>query len=724
MNTGLLALMSLFILTTGHSICYAQGDKANRLINEKSPYLLQHAYNPVNWYPWSDEAFEKAKKEDKPIFLSIGYSTCHWCHVMEDESFSNQEIANILNQHFVAIKVDREERPDIDNYYMKAVMTMIGQGGWPLNVFITPEKKPFFGGTYFPPENKFGLRGLGSILISVHQAWEQEREALLSSSDRLQAAINKRSAVTDTSQFSIDQLIIKKAAAELISNFDKNYGGSKGSPKFPIPHNYTFLLHYWLNTADQEAKNMVMYTLSQMAKGGIYDQLEGGFHRYSTDEQWRVPHFEKMLYDQALISRLFTEAYLIDNNEAFKHTAKQTIDFVLKRFQSPEGGFFSAFDADSLNFQGIKEEGAFYVWTYEEINKALGKKDALVFCAYYGITEQGNAISDPHNMFRKKNVLYRAQTLEQTAIMFKLKLEQVEAILSQSRGKLIDLRLKRALPHCDDKVIVDWNSLMISSLAFASRVFDQPEYYNSAKKSADFVLDNMLDKNYRLMHRYRDNQTAIFGMIDDYVFFVQAMLDLYEAGFELKYLKAAIAINKVMLEDFWDKENNGLFFSSQNFNSVFPGQKEVYDGALPSGNAIAALNFIRLAKITKDSLLLEKAEDIFKVFYAQIEKMPSAFCQMMIAANMFDGGVKEIVIVGDSAESKELINTVFLRFLPNKSVVLKPPEKKLANQIVAVLPYLKDQISIENKPTVYICENFTCQAPIISKEVLQKILGK
>jgi len=511
----------------------------NRLAYEKSPYLLQHANNPVDWYPWGEEAFAKAKKEDKPIFLSIGYSTCHWCHVMEHESFENPEIARILNEHFVSIKVDREERPDIDNIYMQAVMMLTGSGGWPMSLFLTFEKMPFVGGTYFPPESKWGQPGFKDILSSINDLWKSDRKKALATGQAITETLEARSTREANSTMPLDEETLHAAYNYFQQNFDPQYGGFGQSPKFPSSHNLSFLLGYWKRTGEAAALAMVEKTLQDMARGGMYDHLGGGFHRYSTDQYWHVPHFEKMLYDQAILAKTYLEAFQVTGNQVYAKTAREIFDYVLRDMCDTEGGFYSAEDADSLppTGQGTnssrsgqaheKKEGAFYVWGYDEIKIILNEEEAEILNFFYGVLAHGNVRQDPHDEFGDNNILYIAKDLKKTAHQFQKETSDIQKILNKAREKLFLVRSKRPRPYLDDKILVDWNGLMISSLAFGSRVLNEPRYAQAAEKSTQFILTQLVRDDGRLLHRYRDGEAAILGTIEDYAFFIHGLIDLY-----------------------------------------------------------------------------------------------------------------------------------------------------------------------------------------------------
>lgn len=699
---------------------------SNRLINEKSPYLLQHSHNPVDWYPWGDEAFEMARKEDKPIFLSIGYSTCHWCHVMENESFSNPDIAGIMNKYFVSIKVDREERPDIDNIYMSAVMALSGSGGWPLTVILTPDKKPFYGGTYFPPEDRWGRPGLKTILNSIADAWKNRRDEMLRSSESLVQAIKSQAASKSKENFALNEETLKEAYSQFSRSFDSGYGGFGASPKFPMGHSLSFLLRYWKRTDESRVLEIVEKTLTSMARGGIYDHIGGGFHRYSTDSQWRVPHFEKMLYDQAILSKAYLEAYQATGKMEYAQTAREIFEYVLRDMQYPEGGFYSAEDADSPDPQHPQEkkEGAFYLWSKDEIINILGKEQAGVFSYYFGAEPNGNAFSDPQGEFKGRNILYIAHNVEETASHFKKSTAEIEKVIKNSKEKIFVARSKRPRPHLDDKILADWNGLMISVLSFGSRVLDEPGYREAAERAAQFILNNLIDKEGRLLHRYRDGQAAITATIEDYAFFIYGLHDLYEATFNPQYLKEAKRLTHQMLRLFWDKEGAGFFFTAVDAEKLLLRQKEIYDGAIPSGNSIAALDLIRLSRLTMEKEFEETAETLFKIFSNEISQMPNAYAQMLIALDFALGPSREIVIAGEreSKDAIQMFHSIYARFIPNKVVAHRPTAGKEAEAVVSLIPFLKEQLPWEGKTTAYVCKNYVCNFPTTSVKKLEELL--
>lgn len=706
--------------------------QANRLINEKSPYLLQHAYNPVSWYAWSEEAFQKAKEEDKPVFLSIGYSTCHWCHVMERESFEDEYVAKIINTYFVPIKVDREERPDIDGVYMSAVQAMAGQGGWPLTVFLTPDKKPFFGGTYFPPYAKWGSPGLLDIMESIHHSFKTNRGQISESSQLLVDALTQHTANNESGQMTGE--IMVKAYEEFAQVYDHRFGGFGHSPKFPSSHNLSFLLRHWLRSKDDKALKMVEHTLTAMAQGGMYDHLGGGFHRYATDQQWQIPHFEKMLYDQAILARTYLEAYQITKNKFYADVAREIFDYVLREMTDPQGGFYCAQDADSLDpdiYKGKepsslvhpeKKEGAFYIFKESEIKEILGQDDVAVFNFCYGIKPDGNAHTDPHGEFTGKNIIFLEKSVEEAARHFKKQTAHIEEIIKRSKEKLYRARLSRPHPHLDDKVLTDWNGLMISSLAFGARVLNEEKYQQAAQKAAEFILNKLTDKTGRLLHRYRDGTSSIPGMIEDYAFFIHGLLDLYEATFEVAYLESAINLCALMSELFWDKQNGGFNFTASDAERLIFQQKEIYDGAIPSGNSMAALGLLRLYHLTVNRSYEEKARKIFEVFAQTINRRPSAYAQMMIALDFALGPTYEIVIasVNEGLEAKDMLGEIYKGFVPNK-VVLWYANTKL-EEIRKFAPFVENQKPLNNKPTAYVCQNHVCQLPTTDIAQLREML--
>ncbi|MGE3980954.1 MAG: thioredoxin domain-containing protein [Candidatus Omnitrophota bacterium] len=706
----------------------------NRLSREKSPYLLQHANNPVDWYPWSAEAFEKAEREDKPVFLSIGYSTCHWCHVMEHESFENEAIAKYLNEHFVSIKVDREERPDIDTIYMSAVQAITGSGGWPLSVFLGYDKKPFFGGTYYPPHAKWGSPGFLDLLVSIDHSWKNNRDKLFHSSLSLTKLLEENQpGQTDAQPLTDD--VFRVAFEQFNQSYDVQFGGFGYAPKFPTSHNLSFLLRLWKRTKNADALKMVETTLNRMVMGGMYDHLGGGFHRYSTDREWQIPHFEKMLYDQAILSRTLLEMYQIKKEPFYADTVREVFDYTLRDLRDQRGAFHSAEDADSVDpyeFLGMspdsrqileKKEGAFYLWTYDHVYELLSQEQADVVCYHYGIRKDGNAKSDPHGEFIGKNVLYIEQSLTETAEYLKLTTQDVQRVLKESKEILLKERSSRLRPHLDDKVLVDWNGLMISSLALGGKVLNEPRYLDAAEEAAQFILFN-LGKDGRLLHRYRDGQSAINGTLEDYAFFINGLLDLYETTFNMLYLKNAVQLQQKMSELFWDHQKGGFYLTAKDTEDLIYRPKEVYDGAIPSGNSMAALVLVRLYHITFDKEYQKRYDQLFQAFSKTIGQRPSAYSQFLIAFDFALGPAQEIVIAGSLQDQNmpTILGEVFQRFLPNKVIIHRDRDEAQAQEIIKISPFVKNQPSLNGKTTVYLCENYICQRPTNDSGELKKIL--
>jgi len=704
----------------------------NHLIKEKSPYLLQHAHNPVNWFPWGEEAFAKARAEDKPVFLSIGYSTCHWCHVMEEESFENKSVADALNEHFVSIKVDREERPDVDSVYMKAVMAMTGSGGWPMSVFLTPDLEPFYGGTYFPPENRYGRPGFLSILNALAGKWQAEREQMVKAGKELADALRADSETSAAAVHSLSDKTLETAFHQFESQYDHVLGGFGGAPKFPRSHVMSFLLRCWkrmkgVGAIHELPLQMSIKTLTEMAKGGMYDHVGGGFHRYATDAKWHIPHFEKMLYDQALIAKTYLEAYQVTNNEIFETVAKEIFEYVLRDMKSPDGAFYSAEDADSLPEQNSskKTEGAFYVWSEKEIVELLGDEKSKIFSFIFGVEPNGNAETDPQGEFTGKNILYSAYSAEEAAEKFSKSKLEIEKLIQESKEILFKTRAKRPKPHLDDKILTDWNGLMISALAYGSRVLKEPRYAQAAKEAADFILNKMKNPKSGLMHRYRDGEVAISGFLDDYAFFIDALLNLYEATFETRYLAEALHLTEEMNQLFWDEAGSGFFFSSSRSKKLITRSKEIYDGAIPSGNSAAALVLLRLGRMTMKPEFEKRARSIFNAFSAQLAQFPAGYPQMMIAFDFALGPSQEIVIAGDQKgkDVQKMADIIFRSFSPDKVVLFHSPNLKEASELEKIAPFVKNQGLVNGKVAVYICQNYSCELPVTNETDLKNKLG-
>ncbi len=668
--------------------------KPNRLIHEKSPYLLQHAYNPVDWYPWGDEAFAKARKENKPIFLSIGYSTCHWCHVMEHESFEKDEIAGLMNQYFVSIKVDREERPDIDKIYMTAVQATTGSGGWPMSVFLTPDLKPFYCGTYFPPESKYGRPGFKELLQRVHDVWEANHDGVVVQAQQITEALTQHATVRQT-EAKIDAGPLQLGFEQFQFGFDADHGGFGGAPKFPRPVVLNFLFRYFAHAQAAKpvppeatkARDMALFTLRKMGEGGMFDQLGGGFHRYSVDERWLVSHFEKMLYDQAQLLSSYIDAYQITHDPFFADIARRTCDYVLREMTSPDGGFYSAEDADS---EGI--EGKFYVWTREEIDKILGDR-ADAFCRAYGVTADGNW---EHGV----NVLHVAGP---DAGKF-----------AGERQKLFTVREKRVRPHRDEKILTAWNGLMLSALARAAQALDEPKYLAAAQRAASYVL----------AHRMKDGQLmrteAVPAMVEDYAFFANGLVDLYETDFNPQWLLKAFELSDTMLKLFYDPTDGGFFQTDGRDASVLVRSKEDYDGAEPSGNSMATLLLLRLAKFGDRAPHQEAAEKTLKLFGDHMRKASQVVPQMLCALDFYLSKPKQMVIAGkpDAEDTQVMLRAVRERYLPNK-IILVPDDR-----LTKLAPYTKDMKMTDRKATAYVCINYACQLPTTDRAVMLEQLLK
>jgi uncharacterized protein YyaL (SSP411 family) len=680
--------------------------KPNRLIHESSPYLLQHATNPVDWYPWGVDAFAKARKEDKPIFLSIGYSTCHWCHVMEHESFADEEVAALLNQYFVSVKVDREERPDIDQVYMTVTQTMTGRGGWPNNVFLTPDKKPFFAGTYFPKQTRWGLPGLMELLPKIAEIWQNDRENVLKSAEQITNLVASRGNSNPGDAF--DQSILDKARNQLADIYDSQYGGFGQAPKFPTPHILTFLLRRYHHNEDAQALAMVENTLTRMRLGGIYDHIGFGFHRYSTDGQWLVPHFEKMLYDQALLAMAYTEAYQATGKEFYARTIEEIFVYILRDMTSNEGGFYSAEDADS---EGV--EGKFYLWTLPQIQKILGKEETERFKKIYNLEDTGNFKTPETEQADGSNILHLKKTLPDLAAELGLTKKQFLQRQEKNREQLFQIRKKRVHPFKDDKILTDWNGLMIAALAKAGLALDEPRYIAAAIRAADFLMLKMQDKSRRLVKRYRKGIAGLPAHLDDYAFVVWGFLELYEATLEAIYLQEAIRLNDQMLEHFWDQQRGGLFMTANDSEKLLIRNKKIYDGAIPSGNSVAALNLLRLGHMTGSEDYLKKAEGISRAFSESVNRYPPGHTHLMAALDYALNPSYEVVIVGRPAakDTRAMLTALRKPFLPSKVVLLRPADKKAAAEIIRMAPYTKFMLSKDGRATAYVCTNFVCKLP-------------
>ncbi len=665
----------------------------NHLANEQSPYLLQHADNPVDWYPWGKEAFKKARELDRPIFLSIGYSTCHWCHVMEHESFEDDSVAKLLNDSFISIKVDREELPEIDHVYMSVCQAMTGGGGWPLTIVMTPAKEPFFAGTYFPKDKRGGRSGLFQILPMIADAWNSKRQDIMTSVGQVKNYLDQLNSKPAGNNFSTE--LINRAYDQFRNGFDEEYGGFFRAPKFPSPHNLIFLMRYHHSFDNKIALDMATKTLKQMRLGGIYDHIGFGFHRYSTDRHWLVPHFEKMLYDQAMIAMAYTEAYHITGEDIFAQTAREIFTYVLRDMTASEGGFFSAEDADSEG-----EEGKFYIWTEQEIKEVLGEDYGKEFNDIFSITTPGNYRDESSGKETRLNIPHLKNYNTNGSNEFE-----------SAREKLLNIREKRIHPLKDNKILTDWNGLMIAALAKAAIVLDEPVYLDAAEKAAEFVLHS-ISKGERLLKRYRNGVAALDAHLDDYAFMAWGLLELYEATFATKYLSQSLDLMNIMVEDFWDDKNGGFFLGSDQSEKLIVRSKTAYDGAIPSGNSVAVMNMVKLTRITGNTNWAELAEKTIRAFSEDVNRAPTGYT-LMLTGFMFDTqNSKEIVIVGDSRNrnTTKFLHTIRASYAPHKVLLFKDTSVS-DNRLEQLANWTSTQNSINGKPTAYVCKNFACNQP-------------
>jgi len=682
----------------------------NRLAEETSPYLLQHAYNPVQWYPWGPEAFEAAKRENKPIFLSVGYSACHWCHVMERESFENPQIAKIMNDHFINVKVDREERPDVDQIYMSAVQAMTDHGGWPMSVFLTPDLKPFFGGTYFPPEDRRGMAGFPRVLHGVNQAWMDRKDEILSSASDLTERIKQMGTVPPGTG-PLHEVLIEHASRALARIYDSIHGGFGSAPKFPHPMDLKLLLRRFGRSGESHPLQMARHTLEKLARGGIYDHLGGGFARYSTDHQWLVPHFEKMLYDNALLTSAYLEAFQITRDPEFSQVVRETFDYVLDRMTGSDGEIHATEDADS---EGV--EGKYYVWSLAEVIEVLGPERAKVFAAVYDVTEQGN--------WEHQNVLNLPKSITERAVELGLDDAALRRNLAEDRAKLLEAREKRVPPGKDTKVLTSWNGLMIGSLAEGSRVLQEPRYLEAARKAAGFILDRMRSDNGLLLHTYKDGRARFNGYLDDYSHFIDGLTRLFEVSGESRWLLSALELAQSMIDEFHDPVGGGFYYTGQNHEELIVRQKDYQDNALPSGNAMAATALARLGALTGRDDLNALARTTLEAVKLYLERAPMAMAQSLIALDFLLATPQEIVVVSgsDPEEFRAVLEGVYERFLPHKVVAPVPPGE-VEPALLQVLPLLAERSARNGRTTSYVCENFTCQEPVLGVEGIKTALA-
>jgi len=668
----------------------------NALIHESSPYLQQHAHNPVNWLPWGEDAFALARMQNKPVFLSIGYSTCHWCHVMEHESFEDPEVAELLNRYFVAIKVDREERPDIDAVYMHAAQMINGSGGWPLNLLLTPDKKPFYAATYLPKENRFGRIGLIDLARRIGEMWQHDRKRIEDSAESIGSALTRR--IDMAAPGEMDAGLINEAYLETAKSFDVGHGGFGGAPKFPTVQRLLFLLRYGSLRGKPEALTMVEKTLIAMQRGGIHDQLGGGFHRYSTDGNWLLPHFEKMLYDQAMLLMAYSEGWLTTGNQSFAETARDIAEYLLRDMRDSGGAFYSAEDADSEG-----EEGKFYVWTAEEIQLVLGKR-ADAFMQAYGVEQAGNFSDEATHQKTGANILHRSAAINSESF-------------AADRAKLLAVRDQRIHPFRDDKVLTDWNGMTIAALAFTGKVLDEPRYVQAAAQAADFMLNDVRDEKGELLHRWRGGKSAITGQREDYTSMVWGLTELYEADFDPRWLAEALKLNSIMLSRFRGKD--GGFYQTGEDDELIARPMDVFDAALPSGNAVAMHNLLRLSRLTGDADLAAEAATVADHFAGIAKRAPSGVLHLLSAVLMAESKGREIVLVGDRAsdDAKNMLHIIRQRYRPNDVVLWHDVE------IEQLAPFTRGQKTLDGKVTAYVCENFQCNLPVSSPSDLKELLN-
>lgn len=672
----------------------------NHLINETSPYLLQHAENPVDWYPWGEEAFEKARRENKPILLSIGYSACHWCHVMAHESFENEAIAQLMNEHFVNIKVDREERPDLDQIYMNAVQMMTHHGGWPMTVFLTPDGVPFYGGTYYPPQDRYNIPGFPRILLGVAEAYKERQDDIRETGASLITEL-RRLSETSGSDHPIEPELLDAAYAGMIRNYDTVNGGFGGAPKFPSAMALEFLLRTYARTGNRDALQMVGHTCRKMAEGGIYDQIGGGFHRYSTDSKWLVPHFEKMLYDNALLSRLYLHYFQVSDDQSARATVEGILDYVLREMTHPEGGFYSTQDADSEG-----HEGKFFVWEIKEIRDALGDIAAARFCDYYNITEAGN--------FEGKNIPNVTRRLEDVAVAHHISVAELQASLDESKRILFDLREKRIKPDRDEKILTAWNGLMMASFAEAGVVLNRTDYTAAARRNAEFMILN-LRQDGMLLRTWKDGRAKFNAYLEDYAFLAEGLLTLFETTGEFRWLTKSLALTVQMVAEFWDEDAGAFFFTGKSHENLIVRSKDFFDNATPSGNSVAAMLLLRLAILDGKENYRNLATATLREIADQTRRYPSGFGYALSAIDFLLSTPKEVAIVGNSPfDIEPMVREVWRQYLPNKVVA--------PSFGIDIIPLLEGRIAIKGQPTAYVCEHYTCQNPVTDMSELAAVL--
>lgn len=680
---------------------------SNRLASETSPYLLQHANNPVDWFPWGEEAFEAAREQNKPIFLSVGYSACHWCHVMEHESFENEEIAKLMNDWFINIKVDREERPDVDQIYMSAVQLITRRGGWPMSVFLTPDARPIYGGTYWPPKRRMNMSGFNEILHKIHHVWEHQPDDVETSAQQLHGAIHEM-ATPEMQPSMLDEKMLQNACDRLIQSADRKHGGFGMAPKFPHVMDLQVLLRCWKRFGNQEALDVVSLTLDKMAAGGIYDHLGGGFARYSTDAYWLAPHFEKMLYDNALLATVYLEAFQATNNGDYARIVRETLDYVLREMTQPEGGFYSTQDADSEG-----EEGKFYVWSEAEIVEALGKDRAEVFCDFYDVSNQGN--------WENTNILNRPKTISEVTSKWDKAEDELERLLSECRQTLFEIRSQRVWPGRDDKVLTSWNGLMIAAMAKAARILDEPGYATAANEAADFILETLRENDGRLLHTFKDGQARLNGYLDDYSCMIEALVELYQTTFESQRLADAISLATRMIEQFHDGDAGGFFYTSSDHEALITRNKDLHDNATPSGNNVAVTALLKLGRICDRQDFEDVAMSTLRAMGAVLAVQPQAAGHALIGVDFALGPAYEIAIVAPSREVQvEALQQITSQFLPN--IVLASRLDVEAEPTAELQALLGNRDCRDGQVTTYVCEHGTCREPLVGVAALTQFL--
>jgi uncharacterized protein YyaL (SSP411 family) len=676
----------------------------NRLVTETSPYLLQHQHNPVDWYPWGPEALERSRQEDKPILLSIGYSACHWCHVMAHESFENPEIARLMNQNFVCIKVDREERPDIDSIYMTAVQMMTGHGGWPLTVFLRPDLKPFYGGTYFPPSDRHGMPGFGRLLLAVSDSYQNRKAEVSASADAITDELRRINRFHQSPEMLTTE-ILDSALAALARNFDESNGGFGSAPKFPPSMNLMFLLRQHKRTGAAVALQMVELTLDKMASGGIYDHLGGGFHRYSVDQHWLVPHFEKMLYDNALLVRIYLYCYQATRKPRYRQVAEETLEYVMRDMTNPRGGFYSSEDADSEG-----EEGKFYTWTPEEIVAVLGEENGRVVAGYFGVTREGN-------FEHGRSILTAAwDSPEAYAAERNIDVTAARSAITRGKKELFYARERRVRPGRDDKTLTAWNGLMMSAFAEAANILDRDDYRQIAVRNADFILNNMV-RDGRLMRTYRDGEAKLGAYLEDYAFVIEGLLSVYEATFDTAYFDHARRLAGTVIESFSDESEPGFYFTALEHEELITRMKEFYDNAIPAGNSAMAMALLKLSLMTGETSLQRPALEILRMMQQPMTRMPSSFGYLLCSLDLYLSEPKEVALVGDpgSHEIRLFVNEIFSRYLPNKVIASSKEGDPSATESIGLL---RGKSAIDGRPTAYVCRDYVCLAPVTTPEEL------